>query len=429
MIEKPEHTLAGTQTLAAQQASSPSSLDVITGACLFFLLMYCTMTVFVKPEWALQSFQIAIFLLLAIYLLLNLRQPAGLGQGSALANLVYLLPLWGVIQILAHTTASTWETREAVLRWGALAAVFYLTRRCARTDAGRSAFLSAFAAFATAMAVLCLAQRFTSDGRVFWIFPSGYGVVFATFPSPNSYSQFVELALPIVLWRAIKEGWRAWGYPLAGAILFGSAVAARSRAGIVICLAEMLAVLALGWVRMRHPETGLRPRSMVAVLLAIPLLAIVFTLDVGWQPVWARLQLNDPYAMRREFFIAAAHMAIQRPGIGYGLGTFPEVYQQFAVKQFPVYANHAHNDWAEFAAEGGLPFLLLVLIPCAAAVPASIRHPWGIGFIAILIHACVDFPFPRLAVSVWIFAMLALLLRPPNRAGHVLLSAKGVCLS
>jgi hypothetical protein len=37
-------------------------------------------------------------------------------------------------------------------------------------------------------------------------------------------------------------------------------------------------------------------------------------------------------------------MAIQRPGIGYGLGTFPEVCQQFAVKQLPVLANHAHTD-------------------------------------------------------------------------------------
>jgi hypothetical protein len=57
-----------------------------------------------------------------------------------------------------------------------------------------------------------------------------------------------------------------------------------------------------------------------------------------------------------------------------------------------------------------LRFLLLILIPCAAAVPVAIRHPWGLGSIAILLHACVDFPFPRLGIPVWIFAMLALLL-------------------
>jgi O-antigen ligase len=95
--------------------------------------------------------------------------------------------------------------------------------------------------------------------------------------------------------------------------------------------------------------------------------------------------------------------------VGFGLDTFPEVYQRFAIADLDVYANHAHNDWAEFAADGGIPFLLLVLIPFAAAIPTAIRHPWGIGLIAVMLHACVDYPFPRPAVSSWMFAMLALL--------------------
>ena len=53
--------------------------------------------------------------------------------------------------------------------------------------------------------------------------------------------------------------------------------------------------------------------------------------------------------------------------------------------------------------------MLLVLIPFAVAVPAAVRNPWGLGLIAIMLHACVDFPFPRPAVSGWMFVMLALL--------------------
>ncbi len=91
------------------------------------------------------------------------------------------------------------------------------------------------------------------------------------------------------------------------------------------------------------------------------------------------------------------------------LGTFPEVYQQHAVKDFPFYANHAHNDWAEFAADGGLPFLLLVLVPFAMVIPTAVRHPWGIGLLAVMLHACVDYPFPRPGVSGWIFALAGIL--------------------
>jgi O-antigen ligase len=270
-------------------------------------------------------------------------------------------------------------------------------------------FQNAFLCFATALAVLCLTQLFTSEGRVLWIFPTGYPDVYATFPSYNNYAQFVELALPIALWRALREGWRCWWYALAGGLLYASAIGAASRAGAALCTAELLAMIAIGLFRLRDPETGLPSRSTTAMLLVIPLLAAVFTVVVGWQRVWQRFEQNDPYLVRREFLVAALDMAKHRPLTGYGLGTFPEVYQRYAIKDFQFYANHTHNDWAEFAADGGIPFLLLVLIPFAAVIPTAVRNPWGLGLIAVMLHACVDFPFPRPAVSAWMFAMLGLL--------------------
>jgi len=381
----------------------------VVAVCLFLLLVFSTATVFVRDAWALQSFQIGVFALLAVYL------AAGIGRGKehvagGLAPwLVYLIPLWGLVQILAHTTASSVETREAVLRWGALAGVFFLTQTVARTRTARRDILSAFLIFATAMAVLCLTQLFTSEGKVLWIFPTGYPDVYATFPYYNNYAQFVELALPIALWRALREGWRSWWYALAGGLLYASVIGSASRAGSVLCTAELLTMLAIGLVRLRDPETGLPTRSTTAILVMVPVLAAAFTLAVGWERVWLRFQQNDPYLVRREFIVAAADMARQRPLTGYGLGTFPEVYQRYAIKDFPFYANHTHNDWAEFAADGGIPFLLLVLTPFLIAVPSSIRNPWGLGLITVMLHACVDYPFPRPAVSGWMFALLGLL--------------------
>jgi len=79
--------------------------------------------------------------------------------------LVYLIPFWGVVQLVAHTTASSVETRKAVLSWGALAGVFFLTQTAARTRTARRNILSAFLIFATAIAVLCLTELFTSGGQ------------------------------------------------------------------------------------------------------------------------------------------------------------------------------------------------------------------------------------------------------------------------
>jgi len=307
-----------------------------------------------------------------------------------------------------------------------LAGVFFLTQVVARTRTGRRNLLSAFLVFATAMAVLCLVQLFTSDGKVLWIFDSGYPDVYASFPSYNNYAQFIELALPIALWRALREGWRAWWYVLSGGLLYGSVIGSASRAGATLCTAEVLTIMLIGLVRLRDPDTGMPSRSTVSMVLMVPVLAAAFTLAVGWDRVWVRFQHNDPYLVRREFLMAALDMAKQRPVTGYGLDTFPAVYQRYAVKDFPFYANHTHNDWAEFAADGGIPFLLLLLIPFVAAVPTAIRHPWGLGLISIMLHACVDFPFARPAVSGWMFLLLAVLymsrVTPENGARKIAIS-------
>ena len=393
-------------------------------ACLLLLLVWSTSTVFVRGAWAAQSFQIGIFALVAVYLLGRLGRGGEKVAAGTAPWLVYLIPIWGLVQIVTHTTASSFETREAVLRWGALAGVFFLTQAVTQNRTAARNFLSAFLIFATCMAVLCLSQIFTSEGRVLWIFPTGYPDVYATFPSYNNYAQFVEIALPIALWRALREGWRSWWYALAGGILFGSVIGSASRAGAVLCTAELLTMLAIGLVSFRKPETRLPARSTTAILVIVPLLAAVFTFAVGWERVWLRFQQNDPYMVRREFILATVDMAKQRPLIGYGLGTFPEVYQRYAIKDFPFYANHAHNDWAEFAADGGIPFLLLVSIPFAAAVPLGFRNPWGLGLIAVMLHACVDFPFPRPSVSGWMFAMLGVLYMTRRWEGNSLQTAK-----
>jgi hypothetical protein len=409
MVALPVVPISAETGLKGPAVKSNRLSPVVVSSCLFLMLVFSTSTMFVREAWALQSFQIGIFTLVAVYMVAGIgREQERIASGPT-QWLVYLIPVWGLIQIVAHTTSSSFETRAAMLRWGALAGVFFLAQIAAGTRTGRRNFLSAFLIFATAMAVLCLTQLFTSEGKVLWIFPTGYGDVYATFPSYNNYAQFVEIALPIALWRALREGWHSWWYALAGGVLYGSVIGSASRAGSALCTAELLVMMVIGLVRLRDPETGRPTRSTMAMLLLVPVLAAAFTLAVGWERVWQRFQQNDPYLVRKEFVIAAADMAAHRPLMGYGLDTFPEVYQRYAIKDFPFYANHTHNDWAEFAADGGFPFLLLVLIPFAVAVPAAVRNPWGLGLIAIMLHACVDFPFPRPAVSGWMFVMLAML--------------------
>jgi hypothetical protein len=105
--------------------NSPRQSSKVVSVCLFFLPIYATGTVFVRAAWALQSFQIGIFALLGVYPIAGIHRGKEQTAQEWPAFLVYFIPLWDLMQVLAHTTSSTFETRAAVLRWGALAGVFF----------------------------------------------------------------------------------------------------------------------------------------------------------------------------------------------------------------------------------------------------------------------------------------------------------------
>jgi hypothetical protein len=381
------------------------------------LLGFATCTSFVRDAWAVQAFQIGAFAMLAICLV-TLKTLA-IRRVSLLVPAILLCgaPFWGLAQISMGRTASIAQTLEAVLRWGGLVAVFLIARLLTRRVEQRERFLEGFVWFATAMSVLSLTQMFSSEGKVLWMFDSGYPSVFGTIAYHNHYAQFVELALPVALWRALFERRRWWAYAVAGGALYASVIGCASRAGTILCTLELVVLIVVGLMRFRGAVAGsagarflnLPSRKAAVTLALVPLAASVFTLVVGWERVWQRFQEQDPFAVRREFLNAAVDMARHRPMTGYGLGTFPAVYQSYAVVDFPFIANQAHNDWAQFGAEGGIPFLLLILIPFLRVVPWTFRYTASLGITAVMLHACVDYPFPKPAVAGWLFGMLGML--------------------
>jgi O-antigen ligase len=137
-------------------------------------------------------------------------------------------------------------------------------------------------------------------------------------------------------------------------------------------------------------------------------LSIVLTAVAGWALLWARLQDDDPLLGRREYLEASIEMARQRPWAGFGLGTWPQVYPAYARVDDGRFANRAHNDWAEWAAEGGIPFVAALALLAAGSLRRAWNSVWGLGLAPVCIHALVDYPFARLGQAMWWFAVLAL---------------------
>jgi len=125
----------------------------------------------------------------------------------------------------------------------------------------------------------------------------------------------------------------------------------------------------------------------------------------GWERLWVRIHVSDNTRITAS--LTSLEMAHRGPFTGYGLGTWPTVYPMFAHFDDGLFMNEAHNDWLQWAVEGGWP--LAALIACLAArisLPAM-RSGWGLGVPAVLLLCWVDFPLQKPAVSFLFFAVAA----------------------
>lgn len=360
-----------------------------------------TLTNFVRSAWAHHLFQGVIFLVALAWAasVLVRRRPAAVPWAvwAALA-----LPAWGLVQLALGWSIYPGATVASTLHWLSLAVVGLLVAQFAGEDHERRAFLNDFAVFGALLGLLCILQLFTSRGKVLWIIPTDFDdYVYGTFPYYNNYSQFIELALPIALWRATQAGKYSFAWGAAAAVMFGSVVASTSRAGSLLCALEVGAVLLL--VGLRHLGDW---RQAAVRIVALPLLASAVIMVVGWDRLLVRFEQDDPFAHRREFALAGLEMIKARPLTGFGLGTFTSAYPEFALIDTGRFVNAAHNDWIEYTVDGGILFALCLFGPILWNWPAAVNRVWGIGLIAVLLHAWVDYPFPRPGVSAWIFALL-----------------------
>jgi O-antigen ligase len=102
-------------------------------------------------------------------------------------------------------------------------------------------------------------------------------------------------------------------------------------------------------------------------------------------------------------------MIAQRPLTGWGLNSYVPVYPRFARYDAGTVVNRAHNDWLQWTAEGGVLFTGTMLLVVLWSVRPALQSVWGIGLLAVCLHAAVDYPFARLGVCGWYFALIGML--------------------
>lgn len=377
-----------------------STLAVITAA----LLMLGVLTCWVQDRWAVAGFQCSFFLLTAIWLIIQIRKYRPI-EYHWMIPLTGGVAVLGIIQILLGVTVNPSDTLSAVMVWICHSCVITVVLQFATSSRIRASFLEVLLIFATLISVLGILQNFTSEGRVFWIFDSGYkNLVLGPFVYRNKYAQFIELFLPVALFRAVqKPNSIGSSLAMAAAMLSGS-IAIGSRSGVVIAALETIVCLLVirqkGWVdKHRILRVGVQASILIIICGGI----------VGWEFLGKRLQQDPADDLRVPIMMSSIDMIREKPFTGYGLGAWDKAYPEHARFDNGLYTNQAHSDWLQWPGEGGIPLLAVMLAMAVLSLKLGIRHPWSLGVFFVFLHGLVDYPMQQVPqFSALVMAMLAL---------------------
>jgi hypothetical protein len=370
------------------------------------ILFLGILSMWVPARWALSSFQLAVFALAAFRI--TKRKTIAL---HPTAILLAAAVVWGLVQVSAGWTVDRFKTLNEVLNWAVNLTVFALALELSADRQRRERLLTAVLWFGTALAAISMLTVFSSpSGVAFWIFNAGSDQrTLGPFVYYNQYAAFIEALLPLAMVRAILDPRRRVIYCVIAALLLASVVAGGSRMGTILCLLEVFVIPLVALA-----QRLISPRTAARVLLLSLSTLVVLGAVAGWEVIWKRLQEPHPYSMRQDFLLSSLEMVRERPLRGFGLGTWSDVYPGFARFDDGLFANQAHNDWAQWAAEGGIPFFLLMVGVAGMAIRPAFRTLWGLGLLSVFLHCCIDYPMQqRPALAAFFFAMLGILMAQP----------------
>lgn len=307
--------------------------------------------------------------------------------------------MWGVIQTVTGLTVYKFATLADSAAWLAAAGIFCVSANCFSTE-DRLDLLSRTAVwFGGILSILTVLCWYTASNTILWVIPTGYSAENAgPFLNRDHYAVFVELMLPFALARCLHSGRPSPVDAIFAATMYASVLVTASRAGTLLVTAEMVIFLLLA---LRQTKRGIVTAAVIGGCV------LTITGAFGADYVIQRFGADDLFTFRREMLMSTLQMIQANWITGFGLGTWPTVYPGFAVFDPPgFFMNHAHNDWAEWTADGGIVLLAAITSVAAGAFRISRRNWWSLGVPVAFLHALLDFPFHKSALVICTFMIL-----------------------
>lgn len=263
--------------------------------------------------------------------------------------------------------------------------------------------------YGTLVAIFAVMQSVSSVRKLYWfLVPRSGGWVYGPYVNHNHYAGLMEMLAPIplvfALGRHVRDPIRKLAIT-AAAIMIATIFLSGSRGGIVAFTVQM-AVLAAVVIK-RSKGRGAAWTLGIVLAIVIGILAWLgggeLTRRMASMGDGTRTELS--IQLRRQVNHDGVQMFAAKPFLGWGAGTFREVYPRFRSFYATVVVDRAHNDYLQLLIETGLAgaaitlwFLALVYRKAAMKlgdwaddINGTLALASLLGCTGILVHSIVDF--------------------------------------
>ena len=333
-------------------------------------------------------------------------------------------------------------TRHSLLLLASYLGVFLVMANSAASWRALRKTAAAFVISGFLMAVFALVQSFTETKTIYWFHrPRLGGTIFGPFTNRNHFAAHMNMMLGLTLAllplhsRSLSAyGPTSWKETISklsikelnqvillgfAAVIMGSAVCLSLSRAAITSLAAGLGILG---VFITFQTRGINPKWLIGTMVLFIAAVVIW---LGWEPVAERLGslavlATEPLKGSR---IASTLATLRLWGAflfaGCGFGCFQYAFPMFQGPSLQVGRFlHAHNDYAQLLAEGGLVGALFAILIVALLIKAILsRLPTTshdarffiagltVSVAAIAVHSLADFSLHKPA-NAFLFAAL-----------------------
>ena len=322
-----------------------------------------------------------------------------------------VLALWaiGFLQLVFRGTAYPFLTRAELLRLTAYWLVCFVATQVFRSREELAQLVWFIVGLCFAVSLLGIIQYFTSDNELYWMHDLKIrGEPFGPFVNRNHFAGFLELTLPtglaLMAFRAVRRDLFLFTMLLT-LVPISSIVLAGSRGGLVGFAFEIGILVLLA--RNSRARSASSTRRIALGAFALAALALITWVGAG--RAIERFSRASPHELssnrRVSMFRGAAHIFLNHPIKGCGLGTLVDVFPAYETAYDGKLIDHVHNDYIEGLAETGflgglcgLAFLWILFREARKNLAADQGHfsrALHVGALTavcgLLVHSLVDF--------------------------------------